>query len=243
MKQISLPPRPLALRSPSPGLHHCSLILRTWGDSCGSEFGGDFPPRPPPGKPGRRLLSRPRCLPGLSAQGRRRPPAPAPLAPRPTAALRPGRPRAPARAQAGSGGRPAPGVAAALASFRAPSPAPARRRPSRPPPPRPPSPRAFLLPSLRRGRGRRLLLRAARLPACPLAPRPDPARRADRCPSVGSCGRGYCPPGRRAAGPAPPLGALRSLPPRPRTRARTAAPRPAPPRPLRRRPCPSARPS
>ena len=101
-----------------------------------------------------------------------------PHAPRPTAALRSRRPRDSGlgrrqgrrRRQAGTGGRPAPGVAAALASFRAPSP-PARRslgrRPGRPPPPRavlpPPSPRAFLLPSLRRGRGRRLLLPA--LPA------------------------------------------------------------------------------
>lgn len=142
-----------------------------------------LPFRPSPNLAGR---SPPRL-----AQDRGRPPAPGParpLAPRPTAALRSRRPRDSGlgrrqgrrrRRQAGTGRRPAPGVAAALASFRAPSP-PARRslgrRPGRPPPPRaalpPPSPRAFLLPSLRRGRGRRLLL-----PALPAGLSPHAAAR------------------------------------------------------------------
>ncbi|XP_043301809.1 basic proline-rich protein-like [Cervus elaphus] len=103
-----------------------------------------------------RLLSlSPGKSPPRLAQDRRRPPAPGPacpLAPRPTAALRPPQPRDSAlgrrqerrRRQAGTGGRPAPGVAAALASFRAPSPpgsplARAQARPAAPSPSCPPS--------------------------------------------------------------------------------------------------------
>lgn len=226
--------------------------------------GWDIPPHQPPGQSDRLAsLARPlfflpfRPSPNLAgkspprlAQDRRRPPAPGPacpLAPRPTAALRPRQPRDSAlgrrqerrRRQAGTGGRPAPGVAAALASFRAPSPAPARRslgrRPGRPPPPRaalpPPSPRAFLLPSLRRGRGRRLPL----LPALPagLSPPLTPRQGA---------GVGSRPPfpssGAAAAAPAPPaplrvsLRALRRRDPSPLALGRS------PPRPHSRRPCP-----
>lgn len=160
---------PFALRSHSPGLNHCSLIMRSLDDYCGSEFGWDFLPHQPPGK-----IRLPASLPAslvllcLTALDGRQP------------RLRPRSPRAgpsrsgldgrglQAQAQArkvaagGHGGRPAPSVTAALASFRAPSPSARhspRRRPDQPPPPLPSSsPRAFLLPSLRWGRGRRLLL-------------------------------------------------------------------------------------
>lgn len=173
---------PFALRSHSPGLNYCSLIMRSLDDYCGSEFGWDFLPHQPP-----RKIRLPAAFPASLVllcltvpDGRPAAPAPAPLAPRRTVALQPSGRGLQDEAQAGKaaagghGGRPAPSVTAALASFRAPSPSAShspRRRPSRPPPPLPPSPRAFLLPSLRWGRGRRLLLLllSARPPAFTLA--------------------------------------------------------------------------
>lgn len=221
MKQTSLPPvrpaRPLSRPQPRrPDAAGSGRWLRT----CVRE---GLPSAPASGEAGRRLPSRPLRRPGPNAQPRPRSPrALWPGRPRLRLALRPGRRRQAARV----------GARLPASRLRSPpsGPLPLRlgARPSRPPPPRPPSPRAFLLPSLRRGRGRRLLLRAARRPALPLAPRPDPARPAARSPFVGSCGRGYRPPARPPVRPPPPG--------RPLGRApcalgpRDPAPAPAPPR-------------
>jgi len=244
---------PFPLLSLSPGQENCPLLLIVWIIIVDLSSGWDIPPHQPPGQSDRLAsLARPLFFlpfcpsPNLAdkspprlAQDRRRPPAPGPacpLAPRPTAALRPRQPRDSAlgrrqerrRRQAGTGGRPAPGVAAALASFRAPSPrgsplARAQAPPAAPSPSCPLSPfPASLSPSLAPAG-------AGPQPAPPpgAARRPFPPTHAaagggggkpTALPFFGCCGRGSSPAGLSPGLPA------RPAPPRPLA----AGPRPVP---------------